>query len=79
MYTLLEKNDLNDATSYYIEIVEDVFRRLGHDVKRIHSAKQVRDEDIVFVVKVTSMLRVLFRRPKQKLFYGFKVLLQKRL
>lgn len=66
MYTFLEKDDLNDATSYYIEIVEDAFRREGHKVVRIKSLDQIVDEDVVFVVKITSMLRVLLKYPKQR-------------
>ena len=68
MYTtFLEKDDWNDATSYYIELIEDAFKKTGQQVTRTKSIDEINRESIVFVVKITSMLRVLFKRPKQKI------------
>jgi len=61
----LDKKDLNDATTYYIDIIKDSILRCQQNVDIVYSVDDIMESDIVIVVKVTSFFRVKLHNSKQ--------------
>lgn len=62
----VDERDVNDATSYYIDIIRcSILESLGN-VTVINKLSDIRRDDIVIVVKVTAYFRVKMLHPFQK-------------
>lgn len=68
----LDKKDINDATSYYINILKTAVEEKGFECNITHKTSNINSEDIVIVVKVTSFFRVFKKNPKQKIIIWFQ-------
>ena len=63
----LDKKDVNDATSFYISIIQEAIEALGYECPITHNLVNVMREDTVITVKVTSVFRLLKQNKKQKI------------
>lgn len=61
----LDKKDINDATSFYISIIQEAIESLGQTCPITHRLSEVMPEDIVVTVKVTSVYRLLRQNKRQ--------------
>ena len=62
----VDKQDINDATSFYIDIIRDSILASGSSVVKVHKLNDIENDDIVVVVKVTSAFRVKRHNKKQR-------------
>lgn len=64
---LVDKRDVNDATSFYIDIIKCAVAKAGNNVCIIYSISNLKDNDVAVVVKVTTAYRVLKKNKLQKM------------
>ncbi len=66
----LEK-DLNDATSYYIDIVKEAIKHSGNSYVHISDAKEIKSGDVVLVITLKAFFKSLmsFRKFKCIMWY----------
>ena len=64
---LVDKRDVNDATSFYIDIIKCAIAKAGNNVSITYSIADLRDNDVAVVVKVTTAYRVLKKNKRQKM------------
>ncbi len=68
----LDRYDINDATSFYIDIICAALKTIGRASVLVYELNLVEPSDIVIVVKVTSAFRVFVKNPKQKVIIWFQ-------
>lgn len=64
---LVDSRDVNDATSFYIDIIRQAAIKAGHKASIIYSIADLRSNDVAVVVKVTTAYRVLRQNKRQKM------------
>lgn len=62
---LVDDRDINDATSFYIDIIHQSIITAGFDVSIVKELSDITYSDVVVVVKVTSAYRVLKKNKRQ--------------
>ena len=60
----IAKGDLNDATSYYVQIVLDAIKQLNIEIKKINKSEEIKTDDDVFVIDVISFFYAKRRNPR---------------
>ena len=64
---LVDNKDVNDATSFYLNIISTAVKKAGFSIKMINSISDLATSDIAIIVKVTTAFRVLRKNPKQRI------------
>lgn len=76
MYIIyVEKQEINDATSFYIDIIKDSIKLLGEDFKEVQSANDINRNDIVIVITIKTFFLTWMRNPRQKILIWFQGIL----
>lgn len=65
-------DEINDATSYYVDIIIDAFKSKGVEVVVCKSVKSINNNDTVLVITVKSFFKVFIRNRKQKILMWFQ-------
>lgn len=68
----LQEGDLNEATSYYVNIVRESLCQLGETVIFVSSLNQINPHDKVFVIHAKAFLKVWMKNPKQYIVIWFQ-------
>lgn len=68
----LQSGDLNEATSYYVEIIKKALALNGERVEYASSLKQINFSDIVITIQAKAFFRVWLRNPKQDIMIWFQ-------
>ena len=68
----LQSGDLNEATSYYVEIIKKALILNGEKVEFVSSLKQINSSDIVVTIQAKAFFRVWLRNPKQNIMIWFQ-------
>lgn len=68
----LEEGALNEATSYYIDIVRESLRHIGETVIFVSSLSQISFQDKVFVTHAKAFFKVWMKNPKQYIVIWFQ-------
>lgn len=68
----LDRYDINDATSFYIDIIRSALQLIGRSSCFVHELSSVGPSDIVVVVKITSAFRIFVKNPRQKVIIWFQ-------
>ena len=61
----LQDGDLNEATSYYIDIISRALLQQGEQVEKVFSLKQISPTDKVITIQSKAFFRVWLKNPKQ--------------
>lgn len=73
MYKILYlKNERNDATDYYVGIIEKSLISKGFSVQIITELKQIEKKDKVLTITLKAFLFVWLRNPKQFIIHWFQ-------
>lgn len=64
---LLRKNERNDATDYYVNIIKKHLEHLGRQVEIINSIDNLQKTDEVLVITTKTFFFVWIKNPKQKI------------
>lgn len=57
----IKEKDYNDATNYYISILEKIFEE-KYRIKRVMNLQEIKSGDIVFVVTTLDAIKLFFKR-----------------
>lgn len=68
----LLKEDLNDATSFYLEIIKDSIRKANFYVEVTDSIKEIRKDDIVVCIVPKAFWEIYKKYPTMKILYWFQ-------
>ena len=68
----LKKGDRNNATTYYIDVIEKALRRTYHNVEYIDDIRQLDRADIVLVITMYALLDVWKMHLNQKVIYWWQ-------
>lgn len=66
-YLFCDKRSINNATRYYISVVEECLEKLGCKIKVVHHLMDIHSPEIVFVVSSAYSLITRIRFPKVKI------------
>ena len=69
---LLYKGDKNDATTYYLEIIENALKQIGESVVYVNSAKEIKKDETVVCIIPKSFWSVFSRRLNSRIIYWFQ-------
>lgn len=73
MYKILYlKNERNDATDYYVGIIEKTLISKGFNVQIINDLKQIEKKDKVLTITLKAFLFVWLRNPRQFIIHWFQ-------
>ena len=61
----LQDGDLNEATSYYIDIISRALLQQGEQVEKVFSLKLISPTDKVITIQSKAFFRVWLKNPKQ--------------
>ena len=76
MYTIfVEKQEMNDATSFYIGIIKSAIEKITDEVKVVSSIKEIGKNDIVIVVTIKTFFLVWLKNRKQTIYIWFQGIL----
>ena len=65
----LERNSLNDATQYYIELIEKAIEKAGGSSIRCNSLSEINSKDIVFTIELNTFMQCFFKRRGIKIIH----------
>lgn len=65
-------SDINEATSYYLNIIQRGLQKQGENVSCVHSLSQIQRDDKVIVIHAKAFLRVWLKNPKQYIVIWFQ-------
>lgn len=68
----LQKGDINDATSFYVQTIEKALRRSGGVCVRTGEAASILPDDTVIVIQAKAFFRVWLHRRSQKIAIWFQ-------
>lgn len=66
------KKDLNDATSFYVDVIEKAFEQIGEKVFRTDSIEEIAPNDKVLVITVQTFFRLYCRNRAQCIMLWFQ-------
>ena len=69
---IFRKDDLNDATSFYVETIIDVLRRNNEDCEIVYSLDQILKGDKIIVITLPAFVSVWRKNPKQDMTMWFQ-------
>ena len=76
MYTIfVEKQEMNDATSFYIGTIKSAIEKITDEVKVVSSIKEIGKNDIVIVVTIKTFFLVWLKNRKQTIYIWFQGIL----
>ena len=61
----LQDGDLNEATSYYIDIISRALLQQGEQVEKVFSLKLISPTDKVITIQSKAFFRIWLKNPKQ--------------
>lgn len=64
-----ERNSLNDATQYYIELIEKAIEKAGGSSIRCNSLSEINSKDIVFTIELNTFMQCFFKRRGVKIIH----------
>ena len=59
------KNERNDATEYYVNLIKDVIENNGEKVEIIDNLKNIDKSDKVFTISLKAFFYTWLKNPKQ--------------
>lgn len=62
-YLYCDKRSLNDATIYYVEIVNDCLRGLGYEVITVHRLNEIINPALIFTISNYNFVKAKLRFP----------------
>ena len=65
----LERNSLNDATQYCIELIEKAIEKAGGSSIRCNSLSEINSKDIVFTIELNTFMQCFFKRRGIKIIH----------
>ena len=65
----LERNSLNDATQYYIELIEKAIEKAGGSSIHCNSLSEINSKDIVFTIELNTFMQCFFKRRGIKIIH----------
>lgn len=65
----LERNSLNDATQYYIELIEKAIEKAGGSSIRCNSLSEINSKDIVFTIELNTFMQCFFKHRGIKIIH----------
>lgn len=68
----LRKRDINDATDFYVKILEDALKKSGYDVERVCNVKNIEKKDKVLTISSKAFFDVWIHNPKQYIINWFQ-------
>ncbi len=69
----LNKGDVNDATSYYIEIIEHALQKKGYSTERVFHIQDIKkNNELVLVIHAKAFFKVWLHNRKQKIVIWFQ-------
>ena len=68
----LQPGDLNEATSFYVEIIKKALVINGEKVEVVSSLNQIKSSDKVFTIQAKAFFSVWLRNPKQYIMIWFQ-------
>ena len=64
--------EINDATDYYVLIIEESFMKMSYNYKRVYSLKEIGPKDIVLTISAKAFFLVWINRPSQFIMNWFQ-------
>ncbi|WP_404981787.1 glycosyltransferase family protein [Capnocytophaga granulosa] len=64
-----ERNSLNDATQYYIELIEKAIEKAGGSSIRCNSLSEINSKDTVFTIELNTFMQCFFKRRGVKIIH----------
>lgn len=65
----IPKNELNDATDFYVGIVRDALLSKKESVEYITKASDIEHEDVVFTITLFTFIKALLKRPSKQIHW----------
>lgn len=62
-YLYCDKRSLNDATVYYVDLVNDCLRTRGYNVEIVHLLKDIKNPDLIFTITSVNFIKAKIRFP----------------
>jgi glycosyltransferase involved in cell wall biosynthesis len=76
MHTIfVEKQEMNDATSFYIGIIKSAIEKITEEVKVVSNINEISKNDIVIVVTIKTFFLVWLKNRKQTIYIWFQGIL----
>lgn len=75
----LPKIEINEATSYYVDLVRDGLTPLFDEVKTVEDVNLIEKDDIVFIITLASFLKVIKHHWAQKTIFWYQGILPEEL
>ena len=72
-YLYCNPKSLNDATNYYVGIIEKALTRKNVSLVKTQDLAELADADIIVTITVKDFLRLSVRIERLRLFFGLKV------
>ena len=69
---IFRKDDLNDATSFYVDIIINVLKENNEECEIVYSINQISKGDKVIVITLPAFLSVWKHNPKQDITIWFQ-------
>lgn len=66
------KNERNDATEYYVNLIKDVIENNGEKVEIIDNLKNIDKSDKVFTISLKAFFYTWLKNPKQFIIHWFQ-------
>ena len=64
-----ERNSLNDATQYYIELIEKAIEKAGGSSIRCNSLSEIKNKDVVLTIELNTFMQCFFKRRGIKIIH----------
>lgn len=62
-YLYCYKRDLNEATTYYVDLVSKCLKMKGYSLETVFSIKDIKNPDLIFTITCMCFAKVFFRFP----------------
>lgn len=62
-YLYCDKRSLNDATVYYVDLVNECLRTRGYNVEIVHLLKDIKNPDLIFTITHYNFVKAKVRYP----------------
>lgn len=68
-YLYCDPRSLNDATNYYVGIIERVITQFGYEVNTIHKLASVKSPDVIITITEKYFFKAKIKYPRAKTIY----------
>lgn len=62
-YLYCDKRSLNDATAYYVNLVNDCLHSRGYDIQTVHQLKKIKHPDLIFTITDFNFVKAKLKFP----------------